>query len=217
MKESRCGVIAKKIGMTQIFKDNGEVIPVTVLHVDENVVLSVKNEEKNGYDSLQIAAFDQKMQRLSKSIRGIFEKAKVAPKKKIKEFSINKKYALKVGDVINVNHFKKGQYVDITGTSIGKGYAGVMKRHNFKGLEASHGVSISHRSAGSTGQCQDPGKVFKGKKMAGRLGGEKVTKQNILIVDIASELNVLLVKGAVPGNKNGYLYIRDAIKKALPC
>ena len=217
MKESRCGVKAKKIGMTQIFKDNGEVIPVTVLHVDENVVLSVKNEEKNGYDSLQIAAFDQKMQRLSKSIRGIFEKAKVAPKKKIKEFSINKKYALKVGDVINVNHFKKGQYVDITGTSIGKGYAGVMKRHNFKGLEASHGVSISHRSAGSTGQCQDPGKVFKGKKMAGRLGGEKVTKQNILIVDIDSELNVLLVKGAVPGNKNGYLYIRDAIKKALPC
>jgi large subunit ribosomal protein L3 len=217
MKESRCGVIAKKIGMTQIFKDNGEVIPVTVLHVDENVVLSVKNEEKNGYDSLQIAAFDQKMQRLSKSIRGIFEKAKVAPKKKIKEFSINKKYALKVGDVINVNHFKKGQYVDITGTSIGKGYAGVMKRHNFKGLEASHGVSVSHRSAGSTGQCQDPGKVFKGKKMAGRLGGEKVTKQNILIVDIDSELNVLLVKGAVPGNKNGYLYIRDAIKKALPC
>ncbi|MBY0580293.1 MAG: 50S ribosomal protein L3 [Rickettsiales bacterium] len=217
MKESRCGVIAKKIGMTQIFKDNGEVIPVTVLHVDENVVLSVKNEEKNGYDSLQTAAFDQKMQRLSKSIRGIFEKAKVAPKKKIKEFSINKKYALKVGDVINVNHFKKGQYVDITGTSIGKGYAGVMKRHNFKGLEASHGVSISHRSAGSTGQCQDPGKVFKGKKMAGRLGGEKVTKQNILIVDIDSELNVLLVKGAVPGNKNGYLYIRDAIKKALPC
>ena len=217
MKESRCGVIAKKIGMTQIFKDNGEVIPVTVLHVDENVVLSVKNEEKNGYDSLQIAAFDQKMQRLSKSIRGIFEKAKVSPKKKIKEFSINKKYALKVGDVINVNHFKKGQYVDITGTSIGKGYAGVMKRHNFKGLEASHGVSVSHRSAGSTGQCQDPGKVFKGKKMAGRLGGEKVTKQNILIVDIDSELNVLLVKGAVPGNKNGYLYIRDAIKKALPC
>ncbi|WP_236869688.1 50S ribosomal protein L3 [Candidatus Bandiella numerosa] len=217
MKESRCGVIAKKIGMTQIFKDNGEVVPVTVLHVDENVVLSVKNEEKNGYDSLQIAAFDQKMQRLSKSIRGIFEKAKVAPKKKIKEFSINKKYALKVGDIINVNHFKKGQYVDITGTSIGKGYAGVMKRHNFRGLEASHGVSISHRSAGSTGQCQDPGKVFKGKKMAGRLGGEKVTKQNILIVDIDSELNVLLVKGAVPGNKNGYLYIRDAIKKALPC
>ena len=217
MKESRCGVIAKKIGMTQIFRENGEVVPVTVLHVDENIVLSVKKDERNGLNNLQIAAFDQKVQRVTKSIRGIFEKAKMAPKKKIKEFPISKKYVLKVGDIIDVNHFKKGQYVDITGTSIGKGYAGVMKRHNFKGLEASHGVSISHRSGGSTGQCQDPGKVFKGKKMAGRLGGEKVTKQNILIVDIDSELNVLLVKGAVPGNKNGYLYIRDAIKKALPC
>ena len=217
MKESRCGVIAKKIGMTQIFKENGEAVPVTVLHVDENVVLSVRNKEKDGYDSLQVAAFDQKIQRLSKSIRGIFEKAKVLPKKKIKEFVIDKKYALKVGDKIDVNHFKKGQYLDITGTSIGKGFAGVMKRHNFKGLEASHGVSVSHRSAGSTGQCQDPGRVFKGKKMAGQLGNKKVTKQNILVVDIDSKLNILLVKGAVPGSKNGYLYIRDAIKKALPC
>lgn len=217
MKESRCGVIAKKIGMTQIFKENGEAVPITVLHVDQNVVLSVRNKEKDGYNSLQLAAFDQKVQRLSKSIKGIFEKAKVLPKKKIKEFVINKKYALKVGDKIDVNHFKKGQYLDITGTSIGKGFAGVMKRHNFKGLEASHGVSISHRSAGSTGQCQDPGRVFKGKKMAGQLGNKKVTKQNILVVDIDSKLNILLVKGAVPGTKNGYLYIRDAIKKALPC
>ncbi|MFK7760536.1 MAG: 50S ribosomal protein L3 [Candidatus Midichloriaceae bacterium] len=217
MKESRCGVIAKKIGMTQIFKENGEAVPITVLHVDENVVLSVRNKEKDGYNSLQLAAFDQKVQRLSKSIKGIFEKAKVLPKKKIKEFVINKKYALKVGDKIDVNHFKKGQYLDITGTSIGKGFAGVMKRHNFKGLEASHGVSVSHRSAGSTGQCQDPGRVFKGKKMAGQLGNKKVTKQNILVVDIDSKLNILLVKGAVPGSKNGYLYIRDAIKKALPC
>ena len=217
MKESRCGVIAKKIGMTQIFKENGEVVPVTVLHVNENVVLSVRNQEKDGYNGLQLAAFDQKVQRLSKSIKGMFEKAKVLPKKKIKEFVIDKKYALKVGDKIDVNHFKKGQYLDITGTSIGKGFAGVMKRHNFKGLEASHGVSVSHRSAGSTGQCQDPGRVFKGKKMAGQLGNKKVTKQNILVVDIDSKLNILLVKGAVPGSKNGYLYIRDAIKKALPC
>ena len=217
MKESRCGVIAKKIGMTQIFKENGEVVPVTVLHVDENVVLSVRNQEKDGYNGLQLAAFDQKVQRLSKSIKGMFEKAKVLPKKKIKEFVIDKKYALKVGDKIDVIHFKKGQYLDITGTSIGKGFAGVMKRHNFKGLEASHGVSVSHRSAGSTGQCQDPGRVFKGKKMAGQLGNKKVTKQNILVVDIDSKLNILLVKGAVPGSKNGYLYIRDAIKKALPC
>jgi len=217
MKQSRCGVIAKKIGMTQIFKENGEAVPVTVLHVDENVVLSVRNKEKDGYNSLQLAAFDQKVQRLTKSIKGIFEKAKVLPKKKIKEFVIDEKYALKVGDKIDVNHFKKGQYLDITGTSIGKGFAGVMKRHNFKGLEASHGVSVSHRSAGSTGQCQDPGRVFKGKKMAGQLGNKKVTKQNILVVDIDSKLNILLVKGAVPGSKNGYLYIRDAIKKALPC
>ena len=217
MKESRCGVIAKKIGMTQIFKENGEVVPVTVLHVDENVVLSVRNQEKDGYNGLQLAAFDQKVQRLSKSIKGMFEKAKVLPKKKIKEFVIDEKYALKVGDKIDVNHYKKGQYLDITGTSIGKGFAGVMKRHNFKGLEASHGVSVSHRSAGSTGQCQDPGRVFKGKKMAGQLGNKKVTKQNILVVDIDSKLNILLVKGAVPGSKNGYLYIRDAIKKALPC
>jgi large subunit ribosomal protein L3 len=216
MKEGRCGVIAKKIGMTQIFKENGEAVPVTVLHVDENVVLSVRNKEKDGYNSLQLAAFDQKVQRLTKSIKGIFEKAKVLPKKKIKEFVIDKKYALKIGDKIDVNHFKKGQYLDITGTSIGKGFAGVMKRHNFKGLEASHGVSVSHRSAGSTGQCQDPGRVFKGKKMAGQLGNKKVTKQNILVVDIDSKLNILLVKGAVPGSKNGYLYIRDAIKKALP-
>ena len=217
MKESRCGVIAKKIGMTQIFKENGEVVPVTVLHVDENVVLSVRNQEKDGYNGLQLAAFDQKVQRLSKSIKGMFEKAKVLPKKKIKEFVIDEKYALKVGDKIDVNHYKKGQYLDITGASIGKGFAGVMKRHHFKGLEASHGVSVSHRSAGSTGQCQDPGRVFKGKKMAGQLGNKKVTKQNILVVDIDSKLNILLVKGAVPGSKNGYLYIRDAIKKALPC
>jgi large subunit ribosomal protein L3 len=217
MKESRCGVIAKKIGMTQIFKENGEVVPVTVLHVNENVVLSVRNQEKDGYNGLQLAAFDQKVQRLSKSIKGMFEKAKVLPKKKIKEFVIDKKYALKVGDKIDVNHFKKGQYIDITGTSIGKGFAGVMKRHNFKGLESSHGVSASHRSAGSTGQCQDPGRVFKGKKMAGQMGNRKVTKQNILVVDIDSNLNILLVKGAVPGSKNGYLYIRDAIKKALFC
>lgn len=217
MKGNRCGVIAKKIGMTQIFKQNGEVIPVTVLHVDENLVLSVKNQEKSDYNSLQLAAFDQKAQRLSKSIKGIFEKAKILPKKKIKEFTVNKKYTLKVGDKIGVNHFKKGQYIDVTGTSIGKGYAGVMKRHNFKGLEATHGVSISHRSAGSTGQCQDPGRVFKGKKMAGQMGNRRVTKQNIFVVDIDNELNILLVKGAVPGSKNGYLYIRDAIKKALPC
>jgi large subunit ribosomal protein L3 len=214
MKAKRCGVIAKKMCMSQIYKDDGEVIPVTIIHLDKNVVISAKTKEKDGYEAMQIAAFDQKPQRLTKSIRGIFEKAKVSPKKTIKEFSVDKSSMLKIGDELGVSHFKKGQYVDITGTSIGKGFAGVMKRHNFGGLEASHGVSISHRSGGSTGQCQDPGKVFKGKKMAGQMGSKKVTKQNIQIVDIDQELNLLVVKGSVPGHKNGYLYIKDAIKKS---
>ena len=216
MRANRSGVIAKKLGMSQIYEDNGGVVPVTIIHVDENVVLSIKTEGKDGYNALQLASFKQKTQRLKKGIKGLFEKAKVEPKKKIKEFAVVKKHLLKVGEKIGVDHFKKGQYIDVTGTSIGKGYAGVMKRHNFGGLEASHGVSASHRSGGSTGQCQDPGKVFKGKKMAGQMGNKKVTKQNIQIVDIDQELNLLIVKGAIPGHKNSYLYIRDAIKKASP-
>jgi len=216
MNQSRCGVIAQKIGMTQIFKENGLVVPVTLLYVDENFVVSIKNKSHQNYNCVQLAAFNQKLQRVNKSLRGVFAKAKVSPKKKIKEFFIDKKYALNIGDKIDINYFQKGQYLDITGRSIGKGFAGVMKRHNFRGLEASHGVSASHRSAGSTGQCQDPGKVFKGKKMAGHLGSQKVTTQNVLIVDIDSDLRILAVRGSVPGNKNGYLYIRDAIKKTLP-
>jgi large subunit ribosomal protein L3 len=216
MKINRTGLIAKKVGMTQIFKENGEVIPVTMILVDENIVLSVKTKEKNGYNGVQLAAFDQKLQRLSKSVKGSFEKAKVSAKKKMREFVVHENNLLKVGDKVDVNHFKKDQYVDITGLSIGKGYAGTMKRHNFKGLEATHGVSISHRSAGSTGQCQDPGRVFKGKKMAGQMGNKKVTTQNIKVIDIDSEFNLLVVKGAVPGCNNGYLYIKDAIKKAVP-
>ena len=216
MKTSRSGLIAKKIGMSQIYKENGEVVPVTIIRVEENVVLSTRTKERDGYNAVQIAAFAQKPQRLNKSIRGLFEKASVEAKSKIKEFLVAEKHLLEIGCKLGADHFKPGQYVDITGTSIGKGYAGVMKRHNFRGLEASHGVSISHRSAGSTGQRQDPGRVFKGKKMAGRMGGDKVTTQNIQVVDIDLDLNLLVVKGAVPGNKNGYLYIRDAIKKALP-
>ena len=216
MSLNRGGVIAKKVGMTQIFEENGRVIPVTMIHVSENVVLSTRQFRKdaNLYKML-LAAFDQKHHRVSKSLKGIFTKAQVSPKKKLKEFIVEKSQLLKTGDKISVEHFKKGQYVDITGTSIGKGYAGVMKRHNFKGLEASHGVSISHRSAGSTGQCQDPGRVFKGKKMSGQLGDKKVTKQNIFVFDINTELNLLVVKGAVPGCKSSYLYIRDAIKKVV--
>jgi large subunit ribosomal protein L3 len=217
MKIGRSGLIAKKIGMSQIYKENGEVIPVTIIRVEENVVLSTRTKSKDGYNAVQIAAFAQKSQRLNKSIRGLFEKVNLETKSKIKEFVVAEKYILETGSKIGVDHFKKGQYVDITGTSIGKGYAGAMKRHNFKGLEASHGVSISHRSAGSTGQRQDPGRTFKGKKMAGRMGGERVTTQNIQVVDIDLDLNLLVVKGAVPGNKNGYLYVKDAVKKALPC
>jgi large subunit ribosomal protein L3 len=216
MKTSRSGLIARKIGMSQIYKDNGEAVPVTIIRVEENVVLSTRTKERDGYNAVQLAAFAQKPQRLNKSIRGLFEKASVEAKSKIKEFLVAEKHLLEIGCKLGADHFKPGQYVDITGTSIGKGYAGVMKRHNFRGLEASHGVSISHRSAGSTGQRQDPGRVFKGKKMAGRMGGDKVTTQNIQVVDIDLDLNLLIVKGAVPGNKNGYLYIRDAIKKALP-
>jgi large subunit ribosomal protein L3 len=213
MQKSRCGVIARKIGMTQVYKNDGTVIPVTVIHISVNTVLSIKNLKKNNNYNLQVAACDQKIQRLSKSIRGVFDKKQIKAKKKIKDFLVDGKFILQVGDNIDVNFFQKDQYVDITGKSIGKGFSGVMKRHNFKGLGASHGVSIKHRSAGSTGQCQDPGKVFKGKKMAGQLGNKKVTKQNISVIDIDSKLNILLVKGSVPGSKNGFLYIKDAIKK----
>lgn len=150
---------------------------------------------------------------LVKVFRVLIKKANVDLKSKIKEFRVSSEYMMSVGDKMDVTYFKKGQYIDITANSIGKGYAGVMKRHNFKGLEASHGVSISHRSGGSTGQNQDPGRVFKGKKMAGRMGGKKVTTQNIKVIDIDEKLGLLVVKGAVPGNKMGYLYIRDAIKK----
>lgn len=216
MSVNRSGVIAKKIGMTQLFEADGQVTPVTIIHVSENVVLSrTPLKDNSNLYKIQLAAFDQKVHRVSKSLKGIFAKAHVSPKKKLKEFTVEKKQLLKIGDKISVEHFKKGQYVDITGTSIGKGYAGVMKRHNFKGLEASHGVSISHRSAGSTGQCQDPGRVFKGKKMSGQLGNKKVTKQNIFVCDVDIELNLLIVRGSVPGYKSSYLYVKDAVKKVV--
>lgn len=215
MKVNRIGVIAKKLCMSQVFQANGLVIPVTIIMVAENVVLSTKKIAE-GMSSIQLAAFEQKAHRVSKSVASIFEKAKLAPRKKIKEFIIKGCRDFEVGNKIDVQCFKKGQYIDVTGTSIGKGFAGVMKRHNFKGLEASHGVSASHRSHGSTGQCQDPGKVFKGKKMAGQMGNKRVTVQNVKVIDIDSSLDLLIVRGAVPGSKNGYLYIRDAIKKITP-
>ena len=177
---SRCGLICKKLGMSQVFSKSGELIPVTILNVEENAVVFAKEGKDRSF--VQLAAFEQKQQRLSKSVRGVFAKANVTPKKIIKEFTVDTKDMLKIGDLLGADFFKANQFVDVTGKSVGKGFAGVMKRHNFKGLEASHGVSVSHRSAGSTGQCQDPGRVFKGKKMAGRLGGVNKTVQNVEII-----------------------------------
>lgn len=207
----RCGLICKKIAMSQIFEKNGKFIPVSILHVDANYIFGTKEYERG--NGVQLAAYQQKIQRISNSLKGIFKIAKISAKKKVKEFRVSKQYNYKEMNAIDITHFNVGQYLDITGLSIGKGYAGVMKRHNFKGLEATHGISIKHRSAGSTGQCQDPGKVFKGKKMAGHLGAKKVTKQNMKIVDIDIDLNILAVKGSVPGYVNSYLYIKDSLKK----
>lgn len=212
----RTGLIARKEGMSRIFDEDGRHVPVTVLKVDECQVIAVRNEEKDGYVAVQLGAGKAKVKRTSKQNRGHFAKAKVEPKKKLAEFRVSNENVLEVGAEIGANHFIAGQYVDVTGTSIGKGFAGAMKRHNFGGMRASHGVSISHRAHGSTGQCQEPGKVFKGKKMAGHLGAERVTTQNLEIVAIDEEDNLILVKGAVPGAKQGWVLISDAVKKPAP-
>ena len=213
--KKRTGLIAKKIGNSKYFSDNGKVIPVTILHVEDCVVTSIKTKEKNGYSALQIASVEKKtsVNKVKKPQRKIFSSLEIKPKKILKEFRVDEESILDLGTSINVNHFEKDQYVDITGTSIGKGFAGVMKRYNFGGLRASHGVSISHRSHGSTGQNQDPGRVFKGKKMAGHMGARRVTKQNLKLVDIDETNKLLIVKGSVPGKKNSILFVKDAIKK----
>ena len=208
----RCGLIAKKIGMTRIFNDDGDSIPVSVLKMDNCVVISKKTKVTHGYDALQIGFGSKKPKNLSKAERGHFAKNNVEPKAKIAEFRVSEDALIDVGKKIGVNHFLSGQKVDITGSSKGKGFAGAMKRHNFAGLRASHGVSISHRSHGSTGQCQDPGKVFKGKKMAGQLGNKKITTQNLSIALIDDQEGLILVKGAIPGSKGGLVYIKDSIK-----
>jgi len=215
-KKMRTGLIARKEGMSRIFDADGRHIPVTVLKVDGCQVIAVRNEEKDGYIAVQLGAGKAKVKRTSKQNRGHFAKAKVEPKKKLAEFRVSNENVLEVGAEIGANHFIPGQYVDVTGTSIGKGFAGAMKRHNFGGLRATHGVSISHRSHGSTGQCQEPGRVFKGKKMAGHMGAERVTTQNLEIVAIDLEDNLILVKGAVPGAKQGWVLINDAVKKPVP-
>ena len=209
----RTGLIARKEGMTRVFDEDGRHVPVTVLKLDECQVVGVRTEEKDGYSAVALGAGKAKIKRVSKANRGVFAKAKIEPKKKVVEFRVANENILEVGAELGANHFVAGQFVDVTATSKGKGFAGAMKRHNFGGLRASHGVSISHRSHGSTGQCQDPGKVFKGKKMAGHMGDERVTTQNLQVVAVDLEDDLILVKGAVPGAKSGWVLINDAVKK----
>jgi large subunit ribosomal protein L3 len=212
----RTGVIAQKLGMTRVFDDTGNHIPVTVLKVDGCDVVDQRTTDRDGYIALQVGTGDAKPNRVTKALRGHFAKAKVEPRRKLVEFRVAEDALLDAGTRVGADHFVSGQFVDVTGTSIGKGFAGSMKRHNFGGLRASHGVSISHRSHGSTGQCQDPGKVFKGKKMAGHMGASRVTTQNLRVVTTDSDEGLILVEGAVPGSKGGYVLVRDAVKKALP-
>jgi large subunit ribosomal protein L3 len=209
----RSGVIVQKLGMTRIFTDAGEHVPVTVLKLDNCQVVGHKTAEKHGYTALQLGVGMAKPKRLTKAERGQFAAAKVEPKRKVVEFRVSPDNMVEIGEEIIADHYFAGQFVDVSGTSIGKGFAGAMKRHNFGGLRASHGVSISHRSHGSTGQCQDPGKVFKGKKMAGHMGNERVTVQNLQIVKTDTDRGLIMVKGAVPGAKGGWVMLRDAVKK----
>ena len=208
----RVGLIAEKIGMMRVFTEKGQHIPVTVLSLAGCQVVSHKTIENDGYAAIQIGAGFPKVKNLTKPMRGHFAKNRVEPKSKLVEFRIDEGNFIQIGLEMKPDHFVPGQKVDVTGTSIGKGFAGAMKRHNFAGLRASHGVSISHRSHGSTGQCQDPGKVFKGKKMAGHMGAAKVTVQNLSIYSVDNERGLIFVHGAVPGHKGGWVTIRDAIK-----
>ncbi len=212
----RSGVIAKKLGMTRLFLEDGRQVPVTVLQLDNLQVVAQRTAEKDGYSAVQLGAGTAKAKRTTAAMRGHFAKAKVEPKRKIAEFRVSPENLIGVGEEITADHYFEGQFVDIAGTSIGKGFAGAMKRHNFGGLRASHGVSISHRSHGSTGQCQDPGKVFKGKKMAGHLGAVRVTTQNLQVVRTDSDRGLIMVKGSVPGSKGGWVTIKDAVKKPFP-
>jgi len=212
----RSGVIAKKVGMTRLFMEDGKQIPVTVLQLDNLQVVAQRTDEKDGYTAVQLGAGAAKAKRTSKAMRGHFAAAKVEPKRKIVEFRVAPENLIEVGAEIAATHYLDGQFVDVSGTSIGKGFAGAMKRHNFGGLRASHGVSISHRSHGSTGQCQDPGKVFKGKKMAGHMGAAKVTTQNLQVIRTDADRGLVFIKGAVPGSKGGWVTIKDAVKKAAP-
>ena len=212
----RSGVIAKKVGMTRLFMEDGNQIPVTVLQLDGLQVVSQRTADKHGYSAVQLGTGTIKAKRVSQAMRGHFAVAQVEPKRKVAEFRVAPENLIEVGAEITAEHYAAGQFVDVSGTSIGKGFAGAMKRHNFKGLRASHGVSVSHRSHGSTGQCQGPGKVFKGKKMAGHMGAAKVTTQNLQVVKTDLDRGLIMIKGAVPGSKGGWVTVKDAVKKPLP-
>ena len=212
----RSGLIATKIGNSSYYHEDGKNTHVTVLKVDECIVASIKTSDKHGYNAVQLTSVETEkdISNINKPQRKMFSSINIKPKKIVKEFRVDNDNILEVGAKLDVNHFKIDQFVDASSTSIGKGFAGVMKRHNFGGLRASHGVSISHRSHGSTGQNQDPGRVFKGKKMAGRMGDKKVTKQNLRVIYVDTENNLLIVKGSVPGKKNSIVYLKDSVKKS---
>ena len=212
----RSGLVAKKVGMTRLFTAEGNHVPVTVLQVDGVQVVGQRTKEKDGYTAVQLGIGTRKAKRTSKPLRGQYAKVKIEPKHKVVEFRVDDKGMVEVGAELAPSHFVTGQLVDVTGTTIGKGFAGPMKRWNFSGLEASHGVSVSHRSHGSTGQRQDPGKVWKGKKMAGHLGVERVTVQNLQVVSVDDAKGFIFVRGAVPGHEGSYVFVRDAVKFAAP-
>ena len=212
----RSGLITQKVGMTRVFQDDGSHLPVTVLKVEDLQVVANRTNDTDGYVAVQLGYGKAKVKNVSKPMRGHFAKAKVEPKAKLAEFRVSEDGLIEVGAELAATHFVEGQYVDVIGTSIGKGFAGAMKRHNFGGLRASHGVSISHRSHGSTGQCQDPGRVFKGKKMAGHLGAARVTVQSLKVVASDADKGLILIHGAVPGHKGAYVLVKDAVKRAAP-
>ncbi|MBI1215190.1 MAG: 50S ribosomal protein L3 [Alphaproteobacteria bacterium] len=212
----RTGLIAQKLGCSRVFDENGKHVPVTLLKVDGCQVVAVQTEEKNGYTAVQLGAGAKKAKNATKAERGHFAKAKVEPKAKVAEFRVSPENLIEVGSELCVSHFVPGQYVDVVGTTIGKGYQGVMKRWNFGGLRATHGVSISHRSPGSTGQRQSPGRVFKNKKMAGQMGNVQRTMPNLRVVQVDTEMGLILVEGNVPGHKGGWVMVKDAVKKELP-
>ena len=212
----RSGVIAKKLGMTRVYMESGENVPVTVLQMDKCQVVAQRTEDKDGYSAVQLGVGKAKAKNTTRAMRGHFAKSSVEPKRKLAEFRVSADNMIAIGAEITADHFVPGQFVDVTGTSIGKGFAGAMKRHGFGGMRATHGVSLSHRAHGSTGQNQDPGRVFKGKKMAGHMGDERVTTQNLQVVRTDPDQGLILVKGAVPGSKGGWIMVRDAVKKSLP-